>query len=111
MFFDVKLGRYGDATPIGRVVMEIKADVCPKTAEVGDRVALASGSSRHGGLGNSGRSQAIRPMTLATWHLAVRQAMAELTGCIDGCGEGLPLRLYSRWLYLLCAELPPAVPA
>lgn len=33
VFFDIKLGRYGDATAIGRIVMELKADVVPKTAE------------------------------------------------------------------------------
>ncbi|KAI8464267.1 MAG: cyclophilin-like domain-containing protein [Monoraphidium minutum] len=33
VYFDVKLGRYGDATPLGRIVMELKADVVPKTAE------------------------------------------------------------------------------
>lgn len=33
MYFDIKLGRYGDATPLGRIVMELKADVVPKTAE------------------------------------------------------------------------------
>ncbi|GBF94836.1 peptidyl-prolyl cis-trans isomerase mitochondrial [Raphidocelis subcapitata] len=33
VYFDLKLGRYGDATPLGRVVMELKADVTPKTAE------------------------------------------------------------------------------
>ncbi|EFJ50077.1 hypothetical protein VOLCADRAFT_80339 [Volvox carteri f. nagariensis] len=33
VYFDIKLGRYGDATPLGRIVMELKADVTPKTAE------------------------------------------------------------------------------
>jgi peptidyl-prolyl isomerase F (cyclophilin D) len=33
VFFDIKLGRYGDSTPLGRVVIELKADVAPKTAE------------------------------------------------------------------------------
>ena len=33
VFFDLQLGRYGDATPLGRIVMELKADVVPKTAE------------------------------------------------------------------------------
>ncbi|CAG9462463.1 unnamed protein product [Pedinophyceae sp. YPF-701] len=33
VYFDIQLGRYGDATKLGRVVMEIKADVVPKTAE------------------------------------------------------------------------------
>ncbi|KAG2497290.1 hypothetical protein HYH03_004873 [Edaphochlamys debaryana] len=33
VFFDIKLGRYGDSTPLGRIVMELKADVTPKTAE------------------------------------------------------------------------------
>ncbi|KXZ45053.1 hypothetical protein GPECTOR_59g662 [Gonium pectorale] len=33
VYFDVSLGRYGDATPLGRIVMELKADVTPRTAE------------------------------------------------------------------------------
>lgn len=32
VYFDIKLGRYGDAVPVGRIVMEIKEDVVPKTA-------------------------------------------------------------------------------
>ncbi|GMH37384.1 hypothetical protein BSKO_05257 [Bryopsis sp. KO-2023] len=33
VYFDVKIGRTGEGTPLGRVVMELKADVVPKTAE------------------------------------------------------------------------------
>jgi hypothetical protein len=33
VYFDINVGRYGDATKLGRVVMELKADVAPKTAE------------------------------------------------------------------------------
>lgn len=33
VYFDIKLGRYGDAVPLGRIVMELKEDVVPKTAE------------------------------------------------------------------------------
>lgn len=33
VYFDMKLGRYGEGTPLGRIVMEIKEDVVPKTAE------------------------------------------------------------------------------
>lgn len=33
VFFDLQLGRYGNATKLGRVTMELKADVVPKTAE------------------------------------------------------------------------------
>jgi peptidyl-prolyl isomerase F (cyclophilin D) len=33
VYFDLALGRYGDAVSLGRVVMELKADVVPKTAE------------------------------------------------------------------------------
>ena len=31
-FFDLKLGRYGEGTPLGRVTFELKDDVVPKTA-------------------------------------------------------------------------------
>jgi peptidyl-prolyl isomerase F (cyclophilin D) len=33
VYFDMKLGRYGEGTPLGRIVMEIKTDVTPKTGE------------------------------------------------------------------------------
>jgi peptidyl-prolyl isomerase F (cyclophilin D) len=33
VYFDMKLGRYGDGTKLGRIVMELKEDVCPKTAK------------------------------------------------------------------------------
>ena len=33
VFFDLQLGRYGDATKLGRITMELKNDVTPKTAE------------------------------------------------------------------------------
>ena len=33
VYFDMKLGRYGEGTKLGRIVMEIKSDICPKTAE------------------------------------------------------------------------------
>ena len=31
VYFDIQLGRYGDATKLGRIVMELKADTTPKT--------------------------------------------------------------------------------
>ncbi len=51
VFFDIKLGRYGDAVPLGRIVMELKADVVPKTAE-NFRVLATEGTSK-GGFKNS----------------------------------------------------------
>lgn len=33
MYFDIKIGRYGEGTQLGRIVMELKEDVTPKTAE------------------------------------------------------------------------------
>jgi len=33
VYFDVKLGRYGAGTPLGRIIIELKADAAPKTAE------------------------------------------------------------------------------
>ncbi|PRW58429.1 Peptidyl-prolyl cis-trans isomerase [Chlorella sorokiniana] len=33
VWFDMRLGRYGDATPLGRIEIEVKQDICPKTAE------------------------------------------------------------------------------
>mmetsp|Transcript_838 Transcript_838/g.1753 ORF Transcript_838/g.1753 Transcript_838/m.1753 type:complete len:290 (-) Transcript_838:174-1043(-) len=33
VYFDISLGRYGDGDKLGRIVMELKADTCPKTAE------------------------------------------------------------------------------
>nr|APW35789.1 peptidyl-prolyl cis-trans isomerase [Chlorella sp. X1] len=40
VFFDIMLGRYGDATPLGRIEIELKADVAPKTAENFKQLAL-----------------------------------------------------------------------
>lgn len=34
VYFDIALGRYGDATPLGRIVMEVKADVTPKARDL-----------------------------------------------------------------------------
>lgn len=39
VYFDVQLGRYGDAKPLGRVVMELKEDATPKTVSDECRVA------------------------------------------------------------------------
>ncbi len=33
IYFDLSLGRYGGGTLLGRVVVELKADVVPKTAQ------------------------------------------------------------------------------
>ena len=33
IYLDLSLGRYGDATPLGRVVVELREDVVPKTAK------------------------------------------------------------------------------
>eukprot|EP00878_Enallax_costatus_P003061 GHUV01003260.1.p1 GENE.GHUV01003260.1~~GHUV01003260.1.p1 ORF type:complete len:296 (+),score=92.32 GHUV01003260.1:485-1372(+) len=33
VYFDLALGRYGDAVPLGRIIMELKEDVVPKTTE------------------------------------------------------------------------------
>lgn len=41
VYFDIKLGRYGDGTPLGRIVMELKSDVTPKTAENFKQLCLA----------------------------------------------------------------------
>jgi peptidyl-prolyl isomerase F (cyclophilin D) len=41
VYFEVQLGRYGDAVPLGRIVMEVKNDVTPKTAENFRQLCLA----------------------------------------------------------------------
>ena len=41
VYFDIQLGRYGDATKLGRIVMELKEDVTPKTAENFKQLCLA----------------------------------------------------------------------
>lgn len=41
VYFDLKLGRYGAGTPIGRVVIELKDDVTPRTAENFKQLCLA----------------------------------------------------------------------
>lgn len=29
----MRLGRYGDATPLGRIEIEVKQDICPKVRD------------------------------------------------------------------------------
>ena len=41
VYFDLQLGRYGAATKLGRVVMELKDDVTPKTAENFKQLCMA----------------------------------------------------------------------
>ncbi|MEW5300714.1 MAG: hypothetical protein WDW36_003624 [Sanguina aurantia] len=45
VYFDIKLGRYGDAVPLGRIVMELKADATPRTAENFRQLCLAQAGS------------------------------------------------------------------
>ncbi len=33
VFLDIALGRYGDATQLGRILIELKKDIVPKTSE------------------------------------------------------------------------------
>lgn len=41
VYFDIKLGQYGDAVSLGRITMELKQDVCPKTAENFRQLAIS----------------------------------------------------------------------
>eukprot|EP00227_Mantoniella_beaufortii_P019533 CAMPEP_0197587500 /NCGR_PEP_ID=MMETSP1326-20131121/9111_1 /TAXON_ID=1155430 /ORGANISM="Genus nov. species nov., Strain RCC2288" /LENGTH=202 /DNA_ID=CAMNT_0043152239 /DNA_START=116 /DNA_END=721 /DNA_ORIENTATION=- len=41
VYFDIKLGRAKDATPLGRITMELKEDITPKTAENFKQLCLA----------------------------------------------------------------------
>ena len=41
VFFDIALDRYGEGTKLGRIVIELKADVAPKTAENYRQLCLA----------------------------------------------------------------------
>ncbi|KAL4431283.1 hypothetical protein ABPG75_006539 [Micractinium tetrahymenae] len=49
VFFDIKLGRYGDATPLGRIEIELKEDVTPKTAENFKQLCLQAPGSGYKG--------------------------------------------------------------
>lgn len=44
VFFDIKLGRYGEGAPLGRIEIELKEDVCPKTTENFKQLALKPAS-------------------------------------------------------------------
>jgi hypothetical protein len=44
VYFDIALGRYGDAVPLGRIVMELKEDVVPKTTGGGGGGGSSSSS-------------------------------------------------------------------
>ena len=48
----MQLGRYGDATPLGRVVIELKEDATPKTSENFKQLCLKpEGEGYKAGLG------------------------------------------------------------
>lgn len=49
VYLDLKLGQYGDAVPLGRVVLELKADICPETAENFRQLCLAAEGSGYKG--------------------------------------------------------------
>ncbi|CAK0779339.1 hypothetical protein CVIRNUC_004748 [Coccomyxa viridis] len=58
VYLDLSLGRYGDATPLGRVVIELKEDAVPKTAQNFKQLA----ESRQAGSGYQGsRAHRIIP--------------------------------------------------
>jgi len=64
IYFDLSLGRYGDGTPLGRVVVELKEDVVPKTA----KNFLGLAESRQAGNGYKGsRAHRIIPGTASTF--------------------------------------------
>ncbi|PSC76028.1 peptidyl-prolyl cis-trans cyclophilin-type [Micractinium conductrix] len=49
VYFDIKLGRYGEGTPLGRIEIELKQDVCPKTAENFKQLCLQEAGSGYKG--------------------------------------------------------------
>ena len=60
VFFDIKLGRYGEGTPLGRVEIELKADVTPLTAEnFLQLVRRAAEPAGHLGYGQAGRQACV----------------------------------------------------
>lgn len=46
VYFDIKLGRYGEGAPLGRITMELKKDIVPKTAE--NFLQLCTGEQGYG---------------------------------------------------------------
>jgi len=64
IYFDLSLGRYGNGTPLGRVVVELKEDAVPKTA----KNFLELAESRQVGNGYKGsRAHRIIPGTASTF--------------------------------------------
>ena len=58
VYLDLSLGRYGDATPLGRVVIELKEDAVPKTAQNFKQLAE---SRQPGGFFKGSRAHRIIP--------------------------------------------------
>lgn len=73
MFFDIQAGRYGDAQPLGRIVMELKEDVTPRTAE--NFKQLCTGEP---GFGYKG----------STFHRVIPQFMCQGGDFTSGDGRG-----------------------
>jgi peptidyl-prolyl isomerase F (cyclophilin D) len=70
VYFDLALGRYGDAVPLGRVVMELKADTVPLTAE--NFRQLCTGEA---GFGYAG----------SRFHRVIPSFMCQVGLCRGGC--------------------------
>eukprot|EP00887_Chlorella_sp_A99_P005569 scaffold1.g5569.t1 len=69
VFFDIQLGQYGDAVPLGRIEMELKFDVVPKTAE--NFRALCTGEK------GRGRSGALLHYKGSAFHRVIPSFMCQ----------------------------------
>ena len=59
VYFDIQLGRDGDAVQLGRVTIELKEDVVPRTAKVGGSRAACGLASRHKSLPSAAEGSAL----------------------------------------------------
>jgi hypothetical protein len=65
VYFDIALGRYGDAVPLGRIVMELKEDVVPRTTGGGGGGRQVLSLREEGWWWCQQQSRVFRPATAA----------------------------------------------
>lgn len=81
VYFDIQLGRYGDAEDLGRVVIELKDNVVPKTTENFRQLCLAAPGAGFA----ASRFHRVIPNFMAQVSLA--SGLLALCVCVHACAH------------------------